>query len=598
MALSTRFQHETNDVSLARGGSTKATPSRPFTCSYRASLLASICILAACGSGGGAGEQSSQTATPAGDTSPSDDATSSSPASTDSTASFMMLANDNVITGSLGVDESTIFLVPGDSQIVLESTRGDNDLFLFNSLDFSLDTLLCADASPFRQDTCSGDVSGDVYAAIYSQNAGDYRLSVTNNCSVENVNDWVYRNMQDYYLFTDQVPVVNPSDYDSPNALIRDLRFNEADPFSSVREAMTQQVLFEEGREFGFGYRWARDAEGLLRVLTIHNDSPFGRAGVKRGDIFESLGGIPDTELNSEIFFDLIGTAENPLPVAWTFIDGETGERKSFTAQQSDYTVNTVAFVDVFTNPSFNGRIGYIVFNQFLETSTAELDAAIRTLQDADVTELILDLRYNGGGRVSVSQNLAAQLSNNRLTGEVFSREQYNDNYRHLDNNTLFAPSAPTLDLSRVIVLTTESTASASELLINSLSAYMDVVTIGESSTGKSLQSRARNFCGYSMNAMDSQLVNANDNSVVGGISATCFATDDSTRDFGVTAAGVEGMLSTAFDYVLTGACNPAPSTVLASRRDRTTTAARWEETGNISVDDVNIAPVLPDWLR
>jgi len=135
--------------------------------------------------------------------------------------------------------------------------------------------------------------------------------------------------------------------------------------------------------------------------------------------------------------------------------------------------VNTVSFSAAYANTSFDGVIGYIVFNRFLLTSAEELDRVINELSERNISELVLDLRYNVGGRVAIADRLAAQLSGNRLTGQVLSQKQFNDTYSHLDGQVRFADALPTLDLSRVIVLTTPSTASASETVINALKPYL-----------------------------------------------------------------------------------------------------------------------------
>ena len=126
------------------------------------------------------------------------------------------------------------------------------------------------------------------------------------------------------------------------------------------------------------------------------------------------------------------------------------------------------------------------------------------------------------------------------------------------------------MDLARVIVLTTASTASSSELLVNSLRPYMEVVTIGGTTRGKAYISSPRNFCGLSLNAMKAQGVNSNGVSVAGGIPADCYATDDPTRPFGTDEEVAEGMLQSALAYINDGICDVGPA--VAKRRSSTET--------------------------
>jgi hypothetical protein len=113
--------------------------------------------------------------------------------------------------------------------------------------------------------------------------------------------------------------------------------------------------------------------------------------------------------------------------------------------------------------------------------------------------------------------------------------------------------------------LTTEDTASASELITNSLRPYIEVITIGGTTLGKPFGSVGRNFCGIVLNAMEIEYLNANGVSVAGGLPADCFAADDLTRNFGLQSGSVEGMLLGALEYLALGTCETAP-TPLASR--------------------------------
>jgi C-terminal processing protease CtpA/Prc len=371
--------------------------------------------------------------------------------------------------------------------------------------------------------------------------------------------------MLDYYLFADQVPTLDPDTYTDTADLIRDLRFNTLDPFSSVRDAQTQQALFEAGESFGFGARFQRDTNDDSRVALVFADSPFGRANVKRGDIFVSLNGVLPADLNDELFDQIVGTQSDPRVADWEFIDGDTGESKIVSVAMAVFTINTVVHSESFTTDSSSARIGYLLFQSFLGTSEDELDAAIGGLADAGVDELVLDLRYNGGGFISVARRLAAQIAGDTLDGQTAVRYEHNDTYTDQNFTTQFSSATPTLNLSRVIVLTTDSTASASELVINALRPYIEVVTIGETTLGKPFISAGRNFCGQTINAMHAQGVNAEDLSVAGGIAADCFAEDDTTRNFGSQSGSVEGMLQSAIIFATEGTCDTAPAQI-ASR--------------------------------
>jgi len=174
---------------------------------------------------------------------------------------------------------------------------------------------------------------------------------------------------------------------------------------------------------------------------------------------------------------------------------------------------------------------------------------AIADLRDAGITELVLDLRYNGGGLISVANRLASQIAGPSVAGETLVSYEFNDEYTDVNFDFDAVNASPSLDLDRVLVLTTGQTASSSELVIN-----------GERTLGKPFISASRPFCGVSLNAMEAQGVNSNGVTVAGGIEADCFAADDVTRDYGSRSGSLEGMLASSLDFLLNGTCDASPT--------------------------------------
>ena len=111
--------------------------------------------------------------------------------------------------------------------------------------------------------------------------------------------------MLDYYIYANDVPAIDPDVYTDPSDLVRDLRFESLDPFSNIQDAVRQTRLFEEGISFGFGFDWAFDADDNLRIIYTFDDGPFGRAGIKRGDIAVSINGELLSEMSNERYFEL-----------------------------------------------------------------------------------------------------------------------------------------------------------------------------------------------------------------------------------------------------------------------------------------------------
>jgi C-terminal processing protease CtpA/Prc len=466
------------------------------------------------------------------------------------------LSADGVaVSGSVPNGESVFFSIPPGSQIVLTTQSGDADLYLYPDSNFSNDNIVCAASLPYIEDSCHSDEAR--IARVYGSTDSDFQIYATYDCTVSSQNRWVDREMRDYYLFYDRVPSLNLDDYSSPEALIRDLRVNDLDPFSGIRDAAQAVELIEEGGFFGMGFRWRRDANGDFRVLRVHSDSPMGRAGVKRSDIIVSINGVDWGDLDTETYNSFVGTRDNPLPTTWVFRDSDTGETRSVELTSAVYTVNTVLHSQVITHPQYDGGIGYLVFEQFLSPSEAELDRVLGAFQQSGINDLILDLRYNGGGLTRIARKLMSQIAGPGTDDQLLIEYQHNNKYTALNYERRFEPQSIQLDLKRLVVLTTSATASASEIVINSLRPYIDVVIVGDTTSGKPYISIGREFCGKRISAMSAQGVNANGVNVFNGLSADCSASDDVTRDFGVETGGViEGMVKSGADYLVFGTCN------------------------------------------
>jgi len=140
-------------------------------------------------------------------------------------------------------------------------------------------------------------------------------------------------------------------------------------------------------------------------------------------------------------------------------------------------------------------NIGYLMYNGFYSSYDSQLNAAFGNFQSQNVTDLVLDLRYNSGGSVNTATKLASMITG-QFTGQLFARQQWNakaQNYFE-DNNpgslvNNFVGGLNSLNLNKVYILTSKSSASASELVINCLKPYISVVQIGDVTTGKNVGS-------------------------------------------------------------------------------------------------------------
>ena len=397
-------------------------------------------------------------------------------------------------------------------------------------------------------------------------------------CSIESMRSWAYDNMKSYYLFADQVsPNVQLSDYDSAEELVTALRVQPFDRFSNIQDQSTQAAFFNEGENFGFGWRLIFNTEGEIVVSFIEPGSPLDLAGIQRGDVLVSLDGYSTEEylaLPTETRLNILGTgtAITSPTLGFRKSNGFIQEQVVTKATFSMQTVTDVKAID-----HAGTRVGYLSFYQFVETSKTELANAFATLANESITELVLDLRFNGGGRISVANELASYIVGDNGTDQVFSSIIFNDANSDNNSNAVFEPVSNALNLSRVYVLAGPGTCSASEMVINGLSPFVEVVIVGESTCGKPYGTRAVNRCGKSMNAVEVEFQNANGfGGYYEGFDADCSVSDSFSAALGSSS---ESLFATALDHISTGSCN-----VLA--------------TGPASRNSVFDSPKLPDELK
>jgi C-terminal processing protease CtpA/Prc len=234
-----------------------------------------------------------------------------------------------------------------------------------------------------------------------------------------------------------------------------------------------------------------------------------------------------------------------------------TGRQQRETLTKRVVTIPTVSLTRTFR---VDGRVvGYLFFRNFVNPSYAALDEAFAALRTAGATELVVDLRYNGGGLVDVAVHLASLVGGTATQGRVFATFQHNDKNTALNEDLRFkdAPDA-TLNLSRLFVITTRSSASASELLINSLRPHLPVVVVGDLTYGKPVGQYGFTFCDKVLAPVAFALVNAEgQGDFFGGIAPDCSAADDIEHELG---SAEEASLAEALFYVRTGSCRAATS--------------------------------------
>jgi carboxyl-terminal processing protease len=218
-------------------------------------------------------------------------------------------------------------------------------------------------------------------------------------------------------------------------------------------------------------------------------------------------------------------------------------------------------------------KIGYLMYNGFYPNYDIQLNDAFGTLKSQGITDLVLDLRYNGGGSVQTATRLASMITG-QFTDKVFSKQRWNDKINayfesedpnaltNLFTSTIEGTAVNSLNLTKIYILTTKSTASASELIINGLKPYMEVVQIGDVTTGKNVgsitiydsptfgkENRNPNHR-YAMQPIVLKIVNAADfGDYYNGLKPT-YELKENITNLGVLGTTSEPLLSTAIGKI------------------------------------------------
>lgn len=293
---------------------------------------------------------------------------------------------------------------------------------------------------------------------------------------------------RDIYLWYSQIPVsFNGRSYDDPDNIMTAIRTYSTEPgFSQPVDRWSfaaKQSVWDDvssGAASDFGINVFFRAEGDLRVRYVERASAAGLAGIHRGWRITKVNGNTNiTTANADFLVTAIYNSRN---TNFTFQKPD-GTTTDITLSAAAYQEHPVMLDSVYSTGS--AKVGYLVFNSFLGDVPEienEFQRVFTKFSGQGVNDVVVDLRYNGGGYVDLQQTLANYLINNAGNGQVMMNQQYNDKYTEYNETTKFQKKG-SLNLGRVFFIVSSSTASASELLINNLKPYMNVVLVGPSKT-------------------------------------------------------------------------------------------------------------------
>ena len=402
----------------------------------------------------------------------------------------------------------------------------------------------------------------------------------------------------DTYLWYNELPDIDPGSYNDPVEYFELLRTdattpsgNPKDRFHFTYETSEYEKLTQAGISVSYGIDWALVSSSPPRELYIRYIEPgspadTSAANLSRGIKVLAIDGV-DVENGNDVDTLNAGLFPSSIGESHTFTVQNIGstDTRDVTLSAVEVEADPVPIVDVFNTGS--GNVGYVFFNDHNFVSEDKLVDAVTLLQSNNVSDLVLDLRYNGGGLLFIASQLSYMIAGPASTnGRIFDELRFNDKYPNTNPVTgeRLTPTPfynatsqysdkygsgfplPTLNLNRVFILTTGGTCSASEAIINGLRGIdVEVVLVGSTTCGKPYGFYPTDNCGTTYFSIQFDGVNnkgqggysdgftpMNEPIAPGILQNGCYVVDDLSYPLGDVN---DPLVAAALDYRVSGSC-------------------------------------------
>jgi C-terminal processing protease CtpA/Prc len=432
--------------------------------------------------------------------------------------------------------------------------------------------------------------------------------TASRGCSLRERQDWAATQLREWYLFPETLPAsLDPSGYanvpDYIDALTATARSQRRDRFFTYLTSIAEEnAYYSSGSSAGFGFRLAADApQRRVFVSEAFEGAPALAAGIDRGTEILAIGTSPSNLRTVDAIIAASGLngvtdalGPSTTGTARLLRVADAGGTREVTVSKTDFTLLPVSsrygarIID-----DGGRRVGYVNLRTFIDTADPALRSAFQQFRDAGITEVIVDLRYNGGGLVSIAELASDLLGRERSTSEVVSYTTFRPEKAGENEVRYFKPQPQSIAPTRIAFIGTAGTASASELVINAAVPYLHdrAALIGTNTYGKPVGQIAldRSACDDRLRVVAFATQNAARrgdyyDGLATTVEASCQARDDLTRPLGdpseqSTRQALDFLAGRGCTRIATGATSSAARTAVERRDlivpDRPNTAQR-----------------------
>ena len=398
-------------------------------------------------------------------------------------------------------------------------------------------------------------------------------------CSLQNRQNWAFDQLNQWYLFPDTLPAsLSPTPYGSVqsyiDALTATARGQGRDRyFTYITSIAEEDAFYASGATAGFGIRLSYDSpSSRVFVLDAYEGAPALAAGLDRGTEILAIGtSTANLQTVTALFAQggaaAVSNALGPSTAGTSRVlrfRNAAGVETITTVSKADYDIQPVSpryGVQIIDNGGT--MTGYVNLRTFIDSAEPQLRDAFLQFRNAGVTELVIDLRYNGGGLVRTAQLFADLLGRDRFTNQVQGVTRYRTSKSTNNETRKFKTESQSIAPTRIAFITTGGSASASELVINAMIPYLDanMALVGSNTFGKPVGQIGldRAACDDRIRIVAFATENADGNAnyfsgLAGSVANSCQAADDISLPLGDPG---EASTARALGFLAGAACSP-----------------------------------------